>query len=82
MAKDSQRWPLTSRSSKLPSAESILLLAMLIVPFTSVALIQAEVGARRRGDTDGYVEGVTLGVVSLLLVAGLWLVLFVVGSWP
>ncbi len=82
MAKDSQRWPLTSRSSKLPSAESILLLAMLIVPFTSVALIQAEVGARRRGDTDGYVVGVTLGVVILLLVAGLWLVLFVVGSWP
>lgn len=59
---------------QMPVLLIFVLLAMLILPFSSARLIAAEVRAMRHGDGDNHAGGLILGTAILLVTGGIWLV--------
>jgi len=60
--------------TQMPALLMLVVLAMLVLPFSSVVLIAAEVRAMRRGDGENLRVGLFLGIAILLVTGALWLV--------
>ena len=59
---------------QLPDLLLFVGIGMLILPFSSVALVVTEVRAMRRGDGENLTVGLFLGIAILLVTGGIWLV--------
>jgi hypothetical protein len=59
---------------QMPALLIFVVLALLVLPFSSARLIAVEVRALRHGDDDNHAGGLILGTAILLVTGGIWLV--------